>query len=490
MLFNSLDFLVFFPLVTVIYFLLPHRVRWLHLLAASCIFYMFFIPAYILILLFTITIDYIAGITIEKTSGRSRKLLLYMSLVCNLGVLAGFKYAVFFISQLNSLFHVFHSSSSLPAWNIILPIGLSFHTFQAMSYTTEVYRGNHPAERHFGLFALYVLFYPQLVAGPIERPSGLLDQLRERHTFNWGDAGAGLRLMLWGFFKKLVIADRIAGYVNYVYGNADQLSSGYILIAVVLFSFQIYCDFSGYSDIAMGAARVMGFRLRTNFNRPYFASNIREFWARWHISLSTWFRDYVYIPLGGNRSGRGRRYVNIIIVFLLSGIWHGAGWNFIIWGAFHALIMMSWMYWSDRGSKEGQVGDERRLMGDERRQMGGERRPIGRPVRVMGGLGTFVLVTIGWVFFRIPEPGQVLHILSRLAGCRGNVHFEANITRTSIGLSVAFVIILLVLEKYMTPRMEELRGRFWPDVAFCGFVLGSILLFGVFGSQPFIYFQF
>ncbi|HEY4335802.1 MAG TPA: MBOAT family O-acyltransferase, partial [Puia sp.] len=318
MLFNSLDFLVFFPLVTVLYFLLPHRFRWIHLLVASCVFYMFFIPAYILILLFTVTLDYFAGIAIEKASGRRRKWFLVMSIAGNLGVLVVFKYGGFFTAQVNALLQVLHSPGSLPVWEIILPIGLSFHTFQAMSYTIEVYRGNYPAERHFGLYAVYVLFYPQLVAGPIERPAGLLRQLRERHVFDWGNLGVGLRLMLWGFFKKLVIADRLGGYVNYVYNNLDHLSSVYVVLAVVFFSFQIYCDFSGYSDIAIGAARTMGFRLVTNFDRPYFARNIREFWARWHISLTSWFRDYVYIPMGGNRV---HWYRNILFVFLLSGLW-------------------------------------------------------------------------------------------------------------------------------------------------------------------------
>jgi alginate O-acetyltransferase complex protein AlgI len=466
MLFNSLDFLVFFPLVTLIYFLLPHRFRWVHLLLASCIFYLFFIPVYILILVFTITIDYFAGIGIEGALGGRRKFFLVLSICGNLGVLAVFKYADFFIGHTDGLLHLFHVGASIPLLHLILPIGLSFHTFQAMSYTIEVYRGNCKAERHFGLYALYVLFYPQLVAGPIERPSGLLRQLRVVHVFDRVEFGAGLRLMLWGFFKKLVIADRIGAYVNYVYGHVDQVSSGYVVLAVLLFSFQIYCDFSGYSDIAIGAARTMGFRLMVNFNRPYFAADIRAFWARWHISLSTWFRDYMYIPLGGNRVSKGRQYMNIGIVFVLSGFWHGAGWNFIVWGALHGLMMIVWLAFRGGGFRAGVVR------------------------KVMGAVGVFVFVTIAWVFFRAADLGQAVHLLSHLAGYRGDVHFEANITRTGIALSLAFVVFMLLVESKVSPLLEELRGRFWPDVIFCVFVLTSILLFGVFGSQPFIYFQF
>ena len=469
MLFNSLDFLVFFPLVTLLYFVWPHRWRWLHLLIASCVFYMFFIPAYILILFFTITIDYIAGIVIEQSTGGRRKFFLILSLAGNLGVLAVFKYAGFFVAQANWLLHVFGSGTSIRWWDIVLPIGLSFHTFQAMSYTIEVYRGNYRAERHFGLYALYVMFYPQLVAGPIERPWGLLRQLRERHVLNRPDLAAGLRLMLWGFFKKLVIADRISVYVSYVYGNVDHLSWPYVLLAVLLFSFQVYCDFSGYSDIAIGAARIMGFRLMVNFNRPYFAGNIREFWARWHISLTSWFRDYVYIPLGGNRRGRKRTYLNVIIVFLLSGFWHGAGWNFIIWGGLNALLMVIWMFYTG---------------------MGRTRHPVSLVKRGLSVAGTFLLVSIMWVFFRAENVGQAFAIFGRLAGHRAEAPFRPDITRTSIALSVVFIAGMLVVEKLTTPQMEEMQHRFWPDIVFCTLVLSAILLFGVFSSQPFIYFQF
>lgn len=299
MLFNSFQFLIFFPVVTLIYYLLPHRFRWLHLLISSCVFYMAFIPVYIFILFFTIIVDYIAGIMIEKESGRRRRLFLIISILVNVGFLAIFKYYNFFTENVNELLRLLHIAyHPIPLLNIILPVGLSFHTFQAMSYTIEVYRGNQKAERHFGIYALYVMFYPQLVAGPIERPQNLLHQFKEEHKFSSQNLMDGLRLMLWGFFKKLVIADRLAQYVTIVYSFPAEFHYMNLIIATLFFTIQIYCDFSGYSDIAIGAARCMGFNLMTNFNRPYFSTNIQEFWKRWHISLSTWFRDYLYISLG------------------------------------------------------------------------------------------------------------------------------------------------------------------------------------------------
>ncbi len=283
MLFNSFQFLFFFPIVTLLYFLLPHRFRWLHLLIASCIFYMAFIPVYIFILFFTIVIDYIAGLMIEKESGSKRKLYLILSIAVNVGLLAFFKYYNFFTENVNDLLRLLHIAyHPIPLLNIILPVGLSFHTFQAMSYTIEVYRGNQKAERQFGIYALYVMFYPQLVAGPIERPQNLLHQFHEEHKFDSQYLLIGLRLMMWGFFKKLVIADRVAQYVNIVYAYPNEFHYLNLIIAVFFFGIQIYCDFSGYSDIALGSAQVMGFKLMTNFNRPFLNSvNIGEFWRRW-----------------------------------------------------------------------------------------------------------------------------------------------------------------------------------------------------------------
>src|SRR4029079_15792055 len=340
MTFNSLEFVFFFILVSTAYFILPYKHRWFLLLAASCYFYLAFVPIYIFILAFTIIIDYFAGRAIENAQGRKRKLYLIISLVANIGVLAIFKYYNFLNENLTALLGSFHVKNPAPIIKILLPIGLSFHTFQAMSYTIEVYRGHQNAERHFGIYALYVMFYPQLVAGPIERPGNLLHQFRQRHDFDSGRVASGLSLMLWGFFKKIVIADRLALYVNLVYNDPGQHTGSTFILATIFFAFQIYCDFSAYSDIAIGAAQVMGFKLMTNFRRPYFSSSISEFWTRWHISLSTWFKDYLYVPLGGNRVSRPRLYANLLVTFLVSGLRHGARWTFVVWGALHGAYLI------------------------------------------------------------------------------------------------------------------------------------------------------
>ena len=334
MLFNSIYFIFFFVFVSIVHFALPHKYRWLGLLMASCYFYMAFIPVYILILFLTIIIDYVAGIAIDKSMGVRRRNILIISIISNLGVLFIFKYYNFFIDNIN-----YTGNYNLPFLKIILPIGLSFHTFQAMSYTIEVYRGNQTAEKHFGIYALYVMFYPQLVAGPIERPQNILHQFKEKKEFDYANFVDGLKLMGWGMFKKVVVADKIAIYVNSVFNHHTEYEGVTVIIACLLFSFQIYLDFSGYSDIAIGAAKTMGFHLMTNFNRPYQAKSIVEFWSKWHISLSTWFRDYLYIPLGGNRKSKARTILNQFIVFTISGFWHGANWTFMIWGFIHGFFV-------------------------------------------------------------------------------------------------------------------------------------------------------
>jgi len=315
MLFNSFEFLVFFIVVTSLYFALAHKYRWMLLLAASCYFYMAFVPVYILILGFTIVIDYFAGIVIENSNHQKKKIWLIISLISNIAVLAVFKYYNFIIDNLTHILSTIGLNNHLPYLSILLPIGLSFHTFQAMSYTIEVYRGNQKAERHFGIYSLYVMFYPQLVAGPIERPQNILHQFYEKNTFDYDRVTDGLKLMLWGLFKKVVIADRLAIFVNKIYDSPTNYEGIPLIIATVFFAFQIYCDFSGYSDMAIGAAKVMGFNLMQNFNRPYFSKSISEFWKRWHISLSSWFKDYLYIPLGGNKTIKWRWYFNLFIVF-------------------------------------------------------------------------------------------------------------------------------------------------------------------------------
>ncbi len=511
MLFNSLDFLVFFPTVVLLHFLLPHRWRWAMLLGASCYFYMAFVPAYIVILFATIVIDYVAGLWIETAQGSRRKRLLILSLVSNLGILAFFKYLGFFTETFVDLLKTIHQpyaaavvaagtnkvfvgvltlfgqnsvSSYREAMNI-LPIGLSFHTFQAMSYTIEVYRGNQRAERHFGIYALYVMFFPQLVAGPIERPQNVLHQFHEKKTFDATRALDGLRWIYWGLFKKMVIADRLSQFVDPVFNgpNPEKYGALATAAATVAFAIQIYCDFSGYSDVAIGTAKVMGYRLMENFRRPYLATNIQSFWSRWHISLSTWFRDYLYIPLGGNRVSRGRRYFNLAVVFLVSGLWHGAAWTYLAWGALHTVFNL------------GTVA---------LRESGRLRLPDRWWTNALGVVVTFGLVSFAWIFFRAHSIHDALTLVKTLGTWRGwTVEYNSleywvfrsgdskppyRMIFSGIGLA------LLGLGDYLIEKKRDrLSGpalRMLRPALYAAMVV-FFLLFAVFDSgKQFIYFQF
>ncbi len=477
MLFNSIEFLFFFPIVSILYYLLPHKYRWVHLLLASICFYMFFIPVYIFILLFTIVIDYAAGILLETTKEAARKkFYLILSLMANIGVLAVFKYYNFFIDNVNLLLQSLHiSTTPIPLLHIILPIGLSFHTFQAMSYTIEVYRGNQKAERHLGYYALYVLFYPQLVAGPIERPQNIIHQLHTAQRFDYANVVSGMRLMLWGFFKKCVIADKIALLADPVFFKPDLFMGFPMIISILCFTIQIYGDFSGYSDIARGSARTMGINLMENFNAPYTSKSIDEFWKRWHISLSSWFRDYLYIPLGGNRISATRRYINVFIVFLVSGLWHGANWTFIVWGALHgSFVLIAW--WCKGLFKNFRMPS------------------------FFQWLITFILVAAAWTFFRAKDVGQALFILG---------HSLDGITAPLAYLMKGFAY--LKFWKFTGLDLIVLIGSLWflfyvelkPDLwnwfhkqpaiirwSIYIVMTACIILFGVFDSRQFIYFQF
>lgn len=384
MVFNSIEFLIFLPIVVLLFYLLPHKWRWLMLLAASCVFYMWFVPKYILILLVTIVIDYGAGVLMERYADRHKlkKTFFIISIVSTLTVLLVFKYLNFLTANLDQLCASLGMETHLLT-HIILPIGLSFHTFQSMSYVIEVYRGHQKAERHFGYYALYVMFFPQLVTGPIERPGNLLHQLHEKKEFRYENISKGMRLILFGFFVKMVVADHLGEYVDEVYGHLDEYNSWSVLGCMFFYSFQIYCDFFGYSTIALGSAKLMGFDLMDNFRSPYLSKNIAEFWHRWHISLSTWFRDYVYIPLGGSRVKFGRWAFNILVVFVLSGIWHGAAWTFLLWGFAHGLLHIIEKALRNRfPSKESQS------------------KWVQISVDALCVLKTFVLVTLFWVVFR------------------------------------------------------------------------------------------
>ena len=346
MLFNSYGFIVFFPIVVIVYFLLPKRISYLWLLAASYYFYMGWNAKYALLLLASTIITYVCGVLIQWLNDRhpdkisTKKWVVAGSFILNLAILFFFKYFNFTIESINAVL----SHTSLPAVNtsldVLLPVGISFYTFQALGYTVDVYRGEIEAERNFFRYALFVSFFPQLVAGPIERSKNLLTQLRNPKPFSYERMCDGVMLMIWGYFLKLVIADRISIFVDNAYANVGVYDGKYLLIASMLFAIQIYCDFAGYSTIAIGAAEVMGFQLMDNFNCPYLSQSVAEFWRRWHISLSTWFKEYVYIPLGGNRKGAKRQILNLIIVWGLTGIWHGASWNFVLWGLYYGVLLI------------------------------------------------------------------------------------------------------------------------------------------------------
>jgi len=469
MVFNSLQFLVFFGIVTSAYFLLAHKYRWALLLLASCYFYMAFVPIYLGILGLTIVIDYFAGIYLERFQGGAKKIFLGCSLLANLGVLAIFKYYFFFTDNVNALSSYFSIPIHFPVLNILLPIGLSFHTFQAMSYTIEVYRGNQKAERNFGIYSLYVMFYPQLVAGPIERPQNLIHQFYEKHVWDADRVKSGLLQMMQGFFKKVVIADRLAMVVDPAYANLSNQSSLNLIIASIFYSFQIYCDFSGYSDIAIGASKVMGFKLMNNFNAPYTAKSIPDFWRRWHISLSTWFKDYVYFSLGGNRVSVPRWYINIMIVFILSGFWHGASWNFVIWGALHGLFQLM-------GLTLNRIFPY--LAADQRHSVAGI---------WLYRLFTFLLVTIAWVFFRIPKFGDIQIYFRQITQGTFSEPISLAFNTHELLFSMVLIMGLYLFDLKRDKIKVDSVQLFWPIVAGLTFL---IYFFGVFNMKQFIYFQF
>ena len=339
--FNSGVFLVFLPVVVIVYWLLPHKGRKYWLLAASYFFYMYANPALIVLLLTSTAVDYCCSWGIERSRGNKAvmKLLLLVSIFVNLGLLFTFKYFDFFAGTVNSLCAAAGLPYQVPELGLILPVGISFYTFQTMSYTIDVYRGDFHAEKNLITFALYVTYFPQLVAGPIENPRNLMPQLRAEHRLNWDDFTAGFRLLLCGFFRKCAVADVCGIYVNNIFGNLENANALAILCAAGLFGIQIYCDFAGYSEIAAGCARMMGVRLMRNFDRPFLSQSVTELFRRWHISLNQWFTSYVYIPLGGGRKGKARKLLNILIVFTLCGLWHGARWTYVLWGLYAAFFL-------------------------------------------------------------------------------------------------------------------------------------------------------
>ena len=481
MLFNSKAFFLFFPLVCLLYFCFPQRYRWALLLAASYYFYMAWKAEYILLIILSTLIDYFVSLRMSALDTKEeRKPWLWVSLSSNLIILFTFKYYNFFAEKIRELISMTGSDYLLPISDLILPMGISFYTFQTMAYSIDVYQGSIKAEKHLGYFALYVTYFPQLVAGPIERAENLLHQFRTHYRFEYARASQGLKQMLWGFFKKVVIADGIGVFVDHAYTYSDQYDGLTMGLATFLFAFQIYCDFSGYSDIAIGAARIMGVNLMENFRTPYLSQNISEFWSRWHISLSTWFRDYLYIPLGGNRVVKWRWYYNLMIVFLVSGFWHGANWTYIIWGALHGIYLVSAIFFKEFNSKW-----TNRIGLSEKPQL----------KKTLNISLTFILALIAWIFFRSDSFEQAMDVVRKIGGMQFDLSlFEDYITRQNVG---KFISLLAVLGAFilLDPWMDDLiKGRkslsSGPSMLVFACIVVAIMLFGNFGEVNFIYFQF
>lgn len=480
--FKSIEYLIFFPIIVALYFLIPFRWRWALLLAGSYYFYMSWKPEYAILLFGSTLIDYIVGLLIEKTEKPgARKSLLLVSLITNFGLLFAFKYFNFFNESLRTIFNSLSIQWDTPAFKLLLPIGISFYVFQSVSYVIDVYRRQRGAEKHFGIFALYISFFPQLVAGPIERSNSLLPQFKQEFSFDFHRIADGLKIMLIGFFKKVVIADRLALYVDSIYTSPLDFSSASLILATYFFAFQIYCDFSGYSDIAIGSAKIMGYNLRDNFNRPYIATSIREFWKRWHISLTSWFRDYLYFPIGGSRVPNLRNYFNIFTVFLVSGLWHGANWTFVIWGALHGLYQM--------------IGKATTNFRESvSKALGIAKYP--RVQRVWQIFFVFQLVALSWIFFRAKSAGDAFAIIAKIFSEPFSISpllKTSMLTQLNIVLGIVLIVVLLLLQKLQNHEQMRFFMDGKPLIARWAVlyaIIFIILFAGVFEAVPFIYFQF
>jgi len=488
MLFNSLHFLVFFPVVLGLYFGLPARWRGPLLLAASYYFYLSWRPIYGLLLAATTLLDYFSGVRMSRlATPAQRRPWLYLSLASNLGTLFVFKYFNFFTEAAVALAGLLHLPLAAPTLALALPVGVSFYTFQSVAYIVDVYQGKLEAEQNLGRFALFVAFWPQLVAGPIERGAQMLPQLRRTYGFDYGRVASGLRLMAWGMFKKVVLADRLAQMVTPIFDHPRQYQGLALLLAVAGFTIQIYTDFSGYTDLARGAARVLGYHLVLNFRQPYFAASVGDFWRRWHMSLSGWFRDYVYIPLGGNRRGPVRRYANLFTVFLLSGLWHGASWTFVAWGALHGLFLVT----------ESLTAPARATLA---RGLGLAARP--RLLHALGIATTLALVAYAWIFFRANSLADAWYISTHLfRGWGALTGHEAALTVARFLLAyppeaavtaAAGALLLAVDLRQELPALAARWGRPAAPVRWAGYLalLLAIVFLGFFNSTQFIYFQF
>ncbi|MDB9873636.1 MBOAT family protein [Flavobacteriaceae bacterium] len=489
MLFNSIDFAVFFPSVFILYWCVSKNLtlRNILILVASYLFYSWWDWRFLSLIIISSLVDFIVGQRLERTKNKNkRKGLLMTSLAVNLGFLFYFKYTNFFIETFVDAFTLFGKELEISTLHIILPVGISFYTFQTLSYTIDIYRGSIKSTKNGLAFFSFVAFFPQLVAGPIERASHLLPQFFKTYKFNYNQVKSGLLLIAFGLFKKMVIADRAAVVVNQVYNNPTEYSGVETILATVLFAFQIYCDFSGYSDIAIGTTRTMGFDLTKNFNRPYFSKSITEFWHRWHISLSTWFRDYVYIPLGGSKNGKYKTYANLFIVFVVSGLWHGAAITFLIWGAIHGLIIVL------EKATAGFRAPICEKLGINQKKVSG---------KIVYTITTFIIVCFAWIFFRANTFNDAVLLIGGILKNNYIILFTEDLYKIGLerneliilGLSIVSLLVFEIMNKKqkISKVLQEQPIVFrWSVYLLIGFV---ILIFGVYGNNDtseFIYFQF
>lgn len=483
MIFNSIEFLIFFPIVICIYFIIPKGQKYIWLLLSSYYFYMNWNPKYIVLILASTISSYFTAILIEKTNNK-KKIFVTFGIAFNLCILMFYKYFNFLLDNINRIFEVFQVPIINNKFDVILPVGISFYTFQVIGYIIDVYRKEIYAEKNFLKYALFVSFFPQLVAGPIERSKNLLIQINKEHSFDYLRVKQGLLLILWGVFQKVVIADRVAIIVNQVYNNYADYYGLQIILATIFFAIQIYCDFASYSTIAIGAAKVLGFNLMNNFNSPYFSTSISDFWRRWHISLSTWFRDYLYIPLGGNRVSKSRKHFNIMIIFLASGLWHGASWNYVFWGFLHGLYQI--------------IGDVFRPI---RHKIRNSFNINNKLVKIMNVIITFVLVDFAWIFFRAKSFKEGINIIRHVFITSNKSILECiyslGLNKANLIIIIMAIVILMLVEifKDRINIIEEITKKnmfFRWSVYYC--IIFCIIIFGVYGigydQSQFIYFQF
>lgn len=489
MLFNSVAFAIFMPIVFFLYWIVPQKFKWIILLLSSYYYYMSWGPKYVIWIILTTVVSYLGALGIEKYENlKKKKVCMLLPVLFSLGTLFVFKYFNFISKTVSTVFEKLSLPVGELTLNLIMPLGISFYTFQTVAYLVDVYKGKVKAQRHFGKYALFISFFPQVLSGPIARASNLMPQLEEGRKFDYEQVAYGARQMAWGFFKKIVISAVCADIVDGVYNSIQGKSGFLILIATVMYAFQIYCDFSGYSDIAIGSAKLLGINLADNFRNPYLSQSIKEFWGRWHISLSSWFRDYVYIPLGGNRVNKFRYSLNIIITFLVSGLWHGAAWTFIIWGLIHGVLQVieTFVYKSKAFMKLAPNKNEKKIF---------------TPKGIITLILTFSIVCFTWIFFRANTLGDAFYAIRHMFdGISSPVKYVAD-GITALGLGKDEIIrlvpsmVLLIVVEFMSLKFDVIEkvGKIKPVFKWIIYILVLLMIFILTPSesnQNFIYFQF